>query len=344
MSLNNSHIICLLVLVFSCFSQTALHAQTDPFVSKKCGFSIQFPGEPTEAPTPALSADEVKITMYSYEGLDKVAYLVSYTEYPPNYTLQNDPQLLLTNTKRSMIETLGIKKFDQDSAIDLDGYPGRQCKGTSGFYYVIYKVFIVDGTQYQVVVLNSGKYSDSKETEVFLESFKLLDDPSRNSAMKARDIDSILAEQGSLFTAPDSSFQINFPRPPLADTALVKADVGEVEMYSFKVDQGNQVLTVAFSDFPTALVELSDPKELLTGGKNTAMNSLELKLIDEEKETSIDGFPGIYFKGHSDKYYTIYKVYMVKNRLYQVAITKSGAYPNPTEVQAFSDSFTLLKR
>lgn len=336
---------CLVALFFvlvgsSVYAQNGLNTDAR-FRSEQAGFAIQFPGKPTvkSFSTPTEHGD-IELTTYSFEDLKKLAFNVSVSKFPEEYPMVNTPRKLLAHSRQAAVEALSIQSFEIDESIELNGYPGVHFKGTSGFYFVIFKIFVVDGNQYQLAMLQTKRYPTDEEANAFFNSFELLVNHAQVNLRNARGLPG-LEDELEPFISPDNSFRVLFPRAPLLDTSIVKTDVGDVELYRFKVDRGNEALTIAFSEYPTALVELSDPKELLIAGKNSTMTGLGLTTIDEEKTIELSGYPGTYFRGHSDQYYTVYKAYMVNNRLYQIAITRSGAYPSKAEVKQFMESFQL---
>jgi hypothetical protein len=335
---------CAMLLCCFAFGSASTCAQdsTDTrFKSKQAGFAIEFPGTPSAKSfsTPSKNG-EIKLTTYSFETVDQTGFVVSFSEFPDNYMLVNNPHKLLAHSRRSAVESLGIQKFEIDETAELAGYPGVHFKGTSGFYFAIFKIYVVDGNQYQIAMLRTKSYPSDEDIASFFGSFELLVNESNIKLTNARGLPGANNEVEP-FMAPDGSFRVLFPRSPLQDTSIVKADVGNVELHRFRVDRGNEALTIAYSEFPKALVELSDPKELLVAGKNSTMSSLGLTTIEEESTIELSGFPGTYFRGHSDRYYTVYRAYMVRNRLYQVAITRAGQYPNEDEVKQFMESFQL---
>ncbi len=312
------------------------------FTAKDAGFAINFPQTPKIKNIETPSNDGiVSITSYQHETEDKTAYQVTYWQYPPDFLLQNDPRRLLKHSRNATNASLKLRRFDVDEEIELDGYPGIHFKATSGFFYVEYKMYVVDGTQYQIAMLRTGEYPSEEESNTFFGSFEIMLENRVLRYLRPEETAVSSKIRVDTFEAPDGSFRINFPRPPMRDTSVVNTDVGEVHLYRFKMDRGNEVFTVAYSDYPKALVELSNPQDLIEAGKASAVSGLEITNMDEEKDIAKAGYPGLLFKGHSDKYYTVYRVYMVKNRLYQIAITRSGEYPDMEEVKKFGDSFTL---
>jgi hypothetical protein len=67
--------------------------------------------------------------------------------------------------------------------------------------------------------------------------------------------------------------------------------------------------------------------------------------IVEEKKLDFQGFPGIYFKGLGLDIAMVYYIYIVKDRMYQLAIlNKIPREPEEAEIKSFMGSFNLIKK
>ena len=81
---------------------------------------------------------------------------------------------------------------------------------------------------------------------------------------------------------------------------------------------------------------------LLQGAKESSIQSLGLRNVESEA-IKVNGFPGVKFQGISDFYFASYKVVVVHNRSYQVAILKSGGSLSLSETSAnFIKTFELV--
>jgi hypothetical protein len=144
------------------------------------------------------------------------------------------------------------------------------------------------------------------------------------------------------FVDEDGFFSIKFPGEPTVESQNVPTEVGDIEMVTFMYEKSaTEVYMVAYSDYPSALIEMSDPAELLQGAKDGALGTYGAT-ISEESEVEMDGNPGMMFKANSDSYYVTYEIYLVDNRLYQIVILKDGSYPSEDDYNTFIKSFTLL--
>lgn len=149
--------------------------------------------------------------------------------------------------------------------------------------------------------------------------------------------------QKDYFESKEGNFKVIFPGAPQVSTDDVPTDIGTIKMKSFMYEKSAlEAYMVAYSDYPAEMVEVSNADDLLQGGKNGALSSFGIEKAEEEEDIKINGHPGKYFKANNNQYYVVYKMYMVGNRLYQIAILRDGAYPDKKEAKSFLNSFKLL--
>ncbi|HBX50632.1 MAG: hypothetical protein A2W98_00980 [Bacteroidetes bacterium GWF2_33_38] len=151
-------------------------------------------------------------------------------------------------------------------------------------------------------------------------------------------------ETSNLYESIDGNFKVNFPAEPKVESQSIPTEVGNIEMVSFMYEKSaTEAYMVAYSDYPSAMVEASDAKTLLEGVKSGFTGDLQVSVI-EEKEIKLGENPGIFFKANSESYFVVFKDYLVKNRLYQIGILRDGSFPNDEAVKAFIDSFELINK
>jgi len=153
-----------------------------------------------------------------------------------------------------------------------------------------------------------------------------------------------LEEEDNLFVSEDGNFSVDFlGQTPSESSSNVPTDVGDVEINMFMYEKSvTEALMVAYSDYPSEMIDESDGADkLLQGAKNGALGNLNIFSSDTEKEIEIDGHPGLFFTGNNGQYYVTYEVYLVHNRLYQVAILRDGSYASDEDRNTFLGSFKL---
>lgn len=156
---------------------------------------------------------------------------------------------------------------------------------------------------------------------------------------------SIFAQE-SVYVSEDGNYSVVFPGVPEQTQSIEKTDAGDITLnMSMYEKSATQVYFVSYNDYPSALVEQSDDKTMLTGGIEGARKSINCDVTEFERFSKIKGYQAIETKGRSTEsnyYFYMYSV-MRKNRLYQVFILQEGKYPTDKEIKDFKGSFKLLE-
>ena len=109
---------------------------------------------------------------------------------------------------------------------------------------------------------------------------------------------------------------------------------------------GRVAYFVFYSDYPEGTEDDTDPKVLLQNARDGVIGDDDSRQTREEK-IDISGHPGLEFdfvQGNgANKTYGYWRLYMVKNRLYQIGIISIGEQATDFKVKAIYDSFNLLK-
>ncbi|MGB1248776.1 MAG: hypothetical protein ACPG4Z_07805 [Chitinophagales bacterium] len=157
-------------------------------------------------------------------------------------------------------------------------------------------------------------------------------------------VEETYTSSNEIFVSEDNSFQIQFPVSPERSVEVVPTEIGDIELVTYMYEQSlTKVYMVAYSEYPSLLVQMSNDEDLLIGGKEGALGSLGIYTLDEEKDLEMDGNKGMYFKGkNTDNFHVEYEMYMNGNRLYQIAIMEDGSYPSEPEDKAFFETFEFL--
>ena len=143
------------------------------------------------------------------------------------------------------------------------------------------------------------------------------------------------------YYSKDGNFKVNFTGEPKVSNEPIETEIGNIEMYMFMYEKSaTEIEMIAYSDYPSAMIEASNPDDLLVGAKNGAINNLGAKITSEEK-IDFDGNPGYIFNGDNGSYYLYYKIFLKGNRLYQIAIMRDGSTPTDEAIKNFVDSFEL---
>lgn len=153
----------------------------------------------------------------------------------------------------------------------------------------------------------------------------------------------VFAYGQELFTSEVGKFSINFfDVEPQHSTSSVATELGDVMMSTYIYERGaTEAYMVSLVDYPQEKVNEEGSEVLLQGGKSGALESLGIEKIDLERNLIMNGHPGLSFAADNGEYYVLYEMFLVNNRLYQVAILSVGDYPDRKLSDAFFGSFEL---
>lgn len=147
-----------------------------------------------------------------------------------------------------------------------------------------------------------------------------------------------------LFHSVDGRFKIKFQGEPKVSSDIVPTDAGNIEMASFMYEKSaTEAYMVAYSDYPSDMVKKSSVDEMLLGAKNGSSGNMGITKFDLEEKIELEGNKGLYFKGSAGTIHAEYKIFLVGNRLYQVAILRDGGYSAIERSDEFFNSFQLVK-
>lgn len=167
--------------------------------------------------------------------------------------------------------------------------------------------------------------------------------PSCGKKAEKTEGETVVSDQ-PMYTSEEGNFKIIFPGEPTVTSETVPTDIGDIQMKMYMYEKSREeAYMVAYSDYPQEAVDAGDKKEMLQGSKEGVVGNISAS-VEEEKEIEIDGNPGVYFKAKGPVFTTVYKLYLVKNRLYQVGILKAAVYPSDAEIKAFLNSFELIRK
>ncbi len=153
-----------------------------------------------------------------------------------------------------------------------------------------------------------------------------------------------LIEGAKKFKDVEGKFEIKFAGTPTITSDEVDTDLGKIQMKSFMYEiTSEEVQMVAYNDYPKDMITEDSRAEMLEGGKSGALSSLGIENLDVDEEITLGKNKGIRFEGNNGTYYVKYNMYLIENRLYQVAILKTESYPDKSTSDAFFKSFKLTK-
>ena len=168
---------------------------------------------------------------------------------------------------------------------------------------------------------------------------------SQNSLKDSETKDSLQSKQsGKPFvsvTIEEELFKINFPEFPEKTEDTVDRTV------EYLVSQKNDSvrLLLYYRDYNAESIDKyggaekfldNQEKQVIVGQQFTEED------IVENKKIVLEGNPGLSLKaGAAGNFFLVYRIYLVKNRVYQLGISSMTKYPTEKEIEEFFGSFQL---
>jgi hypothetical protein len=141
----------------------------------------------------------------------------------------------------------------------------------------------------------------------------------------------------------EGNFIVTFPGEPTKKAIRLPIHEGseiEIVTYNYLSSDSNIVYLLSFNNIPD--YASSNPDSILDKAKIGPAQRMRTTIV-EEKKINLKGFPGLYFKGLGLDVAMVYYIYIVKDRMYQLAIlNKIPKEPDAAEIKSFMGSFSLL--
>jgi hypothetical protein len=145
-------------------------------------------------------------------------------------------------------------------------------------------------------------------------------------------------------TSKPGKFMVLMPGEPKEQTQEVPTPAGKIKVTMYIVEKDAIAYFASYNDYPPELVQKSDAETMLNGARDGAVANVKGKLTDEKK-IKIDAYPGrdISFEALGGMFVARSRIYLVKDRLYQVMVLAPKANGLPKEIDKYLDSFKLTK-
>ena len=144
------------------------------------------------------------------------------------------------------------------------------------------------------------------------------------------------------YKSADGKFAIHFAGEPTKTTENVPTEVGNISVTMFMYEKSpKEVYIVGYSDYPSELIALSNPNDLLKGAQEGVVNNIAGQ-VQDEKSSDFSGHAALDFRSEGSGFTLAYKLVLVDNRLYQIGIMKEGVEIPDSEVTDFIGSFELI--
>ena len=143
------------------------------------------------------------------------------------------------------------------------------------------------------------------------------------------------------FNAPDKSFTVMLPKDVQNQKQTVNTQLGPIEVYLFSAKAKHQEFTVVYSDYPDSYIAATDPKAILDGSRDGAVRNIQGQLLGETL-IEMKGHPGRELKIEGPQKMIIKtRIYLVKNRLYQVMAVSNPDHAYDKKITEVFESFKV---
>jgi hypothetical protein len=150
----------------------------------------------------------------------------------------------------------------------------------------------------------------------------------------------------NLYTSVEGKFTIMAPGTMVKSQQQVQTEAGAVTLYMFLYEKSDSEAYIAsYADYDSQLTELVDPNDVLDGSRDGAVGNMGGTLTSETRITA-NGFPGrdlvISATVEGRTVSARMRIFLVKNRLYQIMGLEEGANGVSAAIVAYLDSFKLI--
>ncbi len=145
------------------------------------------------------------------------------------------------------------------------------------------------------------------------------------------------------FTSKDGRFTISFPGKPETSSSALKTPDGEMDLHVFKFARKDKELyTVVYSDYPPEKLNQTDPERRLDAARDGGLDATHGKLVKETKIKG-EGFTGRDIEIELQGATRLYRMILVRNRLYVIMAIPDSSKTGTAEAKKFLDSFKVAK-
>lgn len=150
------------------------------------------------------------------------------------------------------------------------------------------------------------------------------------------------------FTNEAGGFSVDMPGEPEENSQTIPTAIGDMELKIYMVEEKEYAFAVTVTDIPAELLAIEGADvAMLENGASGAVMGVNGK-NDEITDAAFGEYPGKEIKCEIDLDGTkgIYhqKIYLVDNKLYQLAYTHAESFDNSEDEAKFFDSFKLLEK
>jgi len=146
------------------------------------------------------------------------------------------------------------------------------------------------------------------------------------------------------FSSPDGSFSVLFPNNPTENKQSVNTAAGSINSTMYiSTDENATNYMVGYTDYPEANIKQVQPDKMFDGGRDRLIASEKGKLISQSAIT-LAAYPGRAIAVECpDGLIITARLYLVKNRFYQLLAETKRTKEDAERIKSFLDSFKLAE-
>lgn len=150
-------------------------------------------------------------------------------------------------------------------------------------------------------------------------------------------------KKDDVFHSKEGKFSIAMPSKPTENTTKVQTDLGKLDTHMFLGQKGMSAYLVFYSDYPKGSVGNNAEKVLEGVVSGNVKGSMGKLLSDQKMTIGKNKIPARQILVELTAAKQVYRsrVFLVGDRLYQVAVSGSEDFVKGKEADAFLDSFRL---
>jgi hypothetical protein len=149
------------------------------------------------------------------------------------------------------------------------------------------------------------------------------------------------------FKSATGRFAVMTPAPLQEEAKALETEAGKIDLHLFAGQLDDIAYVIAYSDYPPEAAPPGYAEKMLDGARNGAVGNTNGGKLVSETNISLTGYPGrelvIAAQAEDRPPMTIKgRIFMVKNRLYQVTVVAPRGKAGDKVIDDFLQSFKLL--
>lgn len=145
------------------------------------------------------------------------------------------------------------------------------------------------------------------------------------------------------YSSADGQYSVLMPGTPTEKMQNRNTAAGDITAHAALLDKTPVVYMVMYNDYPEQVMQGGSPSQILENARDGGVRSARGKLVGDSAITLLNKYPGreIQIEMPDGLHAVRIRVYMVKNRMYQVAYRSGKDNLFSKDATKFLDSFKI---